>query len=653
MIAVTPHPDGFDLHLDGRHLVEHRRDRPFLTLGRGDPLVAMYRGNFDIADRVSSRVPQAEASLAQDGEGWRITFPGAVLRVGGDGIGFTVLDPSVNRVWLDLVAEPGEHVWGGGEQMSYLDLRGRRFPLWTSEPGVGRDKATAITKQADAEGRAGGDYFTTNYPQPTFLSSRGYAAHLQTTAYCMFDFTQPDRHTIEAWSVPDRLDLFAASDFAGLVRALSDYFGRPAALPDWALGGAIVGLKDGLASFDRLDRIMESGAAVSALWCEDWAGVRQTSFGTRLFWDWQWSSQRYPDLPDRIAKLPVRFMGYCSPYLCADGALFAEAEAHGVFARDAQGGPYLVDFGEFDCGVVDFTNPAASAWFGERIIGQNMLGIGMSGWMADFGEYLPTDLVLADGDPMLMHNDWPRRWAKLNAEAVAGRDAVFFMRAGFTGSQAHCPLLWAGDQCVDFSRHDGIGTVITGALSAGLIGNAAHHSDIGGYTSLFGLVRTRELMLRWIDLAAFTPVMRTHESNRPRDNLQIDSDPAMLAHFARMTRLHADLLPYTRAALAEAGLPAQRALFLHFPADPVTYAIQDAYLYGPDLLVAPVTRAGAERWEAYLPDGADWVHLWSGTRWAGGRRVIVNAPIGQPPVFCRDGSAFAALFDGIRAEYAP
>jgi alpha-glucosidase len=91
-------------------------------------------------------------------------------------------------LWLRILAEPGEHVWGGGEQMSYFDLKGRHFPLWTSEPGVGRDKSSEITFKADAMGKAGGDYWNTNYPQPTYVSSRKYALHLETTAYSAFDF---------------------------------------------------------------------------------------------------------------------------------------------------------------------------------------------------------------------------------------------------------------------------------------------------------------------------------------------------------------------------------------------------------------------------------------------------------------------------------
>lgn len=662
---------GFDLVLDGRVIVSHRPGAPCLFAGRGEEQMEMYRGNFCIEDRVFERCPLAHVRVERADEGWRISFAaheGGPVRLvwtvmGGERdavVRFAAEDASVNRVWLRLVAEPDEHVWGGGEQMSHLDLRGRRFPLWTSEPGVGRDKTTEITFKADVEGKAGGDYWTTNYPQPTYLSSRRYALHAETTAYAAFDFRRPGFHEVEVWAVPERIELTARDSLVELVGALSLRFGRQPPLPDWAFTGAIIGLKDGARSFERLDRIVAAGAEVSGLWCEDWVGLRQTSFGARLFWDWQANEARYPGLRRRIAELAdrgIRFLGYVNPYLCADGPLFGEAEAAGFFATDARGRTALVDFGEFDCGVVDFTNPDAAAWFAERIIGRNMLDFGLSGWMADFGEYLPIDVHLANGvDARLMHNAWPVLWAEVNARAVESRgrtgDAVFFMRAGYTGVQRHCPLLWGGDQSVDFSRHDGLVTAVCGALSSGLVGNAYHHSDIGGYTSLYGNVRTAELLMRWAEMAAFTPVMRTHEGNRPRDNVQIDGDPAVLGHFARMTRLHARLAPYIRALVRDAvehGLPAQRPLFLHHEADRRTHAIQDAYLFGPDLLVAPVWQAGRQEWTTYLPEGADWVHLWSGTACPGGAEATVPAPFGQPPVFRRVGSPFSELFRGLGA----
>ena len=660
-LQPTASGDGFILSLGGRELIRHTPDTPCIFVGRGREQMKMYRGNFDISDYVEERAPLTHVTI----EGALLRFRRAAgspvsltLELGGADTAATLsvryADPRLNRFWFRLHAEPDEHVWGCGEQMSYFDLRRRRFPLWTSEPGVGRDKSTAITHQADVQGHAGGDYYTTNYPQPTFVSSRRYAVHMETTAYSAFDFRHDTFHELEVWASPENLEFHVASDFIGLVESLSARFGRQPRLPEWLYNGAIIGLKAGADSFARLETYIAADARVSALWCEDWAGVRTTSFGTRLFWDWQWNATRYPDLPARIRELHdrgIRFLGYVNPYLCVDGALFAEAESHDLLARDDAGGTYRVDFGEFDCGVVDFTLPAARDWFAERILRANMLDLGMSGWMADFGEYLPVDVHLAHGDAKLMHNAWPTIWAEVNADAVtrAGRtgDALFFMRAGFTGVQRHCPLLWAGDQCVDFSRHDGLISVVCGALSSGLLGNAYHHSDIGGYTSLFGNVRTAELLQRWTEMAAFTPVMRTHEGNRPGANLQIDQSPEVLAHFARFTRIWCDLTPYLRAlsdAAATRGIPVQCPMFLHFPDDPAGYAIQDQYLYGPDLLVAPVHEVGATEWSVYLPHGVAWTHLWSGVVHKGGQRITVAAPIGEPPVLFREGSVWTPLF---------
>ena len=662
LLSLVPAGDGFDLSVGGRLLLRHRADSPALFVGTGTADVDMYRGNYFLSDRLDARLPLAHAVV--DGDTVMLAAaPGTppLLRIALDaaGLAFTALDSALNRFWLRTVAEPGERLWGGGEQLSHVDMAGRRFPLWTSEPGVGRDKTTLMTFQCDRDHRSGGDYWNTNYPQPTWLSSRRYALHVDTTAYACFDFRDPAAHEIEVWAIPARIDLFAADRFAGLVGQLSTRFGRQPKLPRWAIDGAILGLKQGEQSFARMDAMIAAGAVVSGLWCEDWVGLRVTSFGKRLFWDWKANEARYPDLHARIAALRargIRFLGYVNPYLAIDGTLYAEAAAAGYLARrlDADT-PYIVDFGEFDCGIVDFTHPAAADWFADRVIGREMLDYGLSGWMADFGEYLPTDVRLHDGtDGMLAHNAWPTIWAEVNARAIAARgrtgDALFFMRAGYTGVGRHCPLLWAGDQCVDFSRHDGIGTVIRAALSSGLVGNAYHHSDLGGYTSLYGNVRTPELLMRWSELCALSPVMRSHEGNRPDDNLQLDGDPAVLAHFAAMTRLHAALAPYVATLCDEAaatGLPVQRALFLDWEADPACWGIETQYGYGRDLVVAPVIEADRTDWPVYLPAGADWVHLWSGTTHAGGATVTVAAPIGEPPVFWRVGSAHAALFAGL------
>jgi alpha-glucosidase len=660
-LGVVRLADGFEIRLRGEAVMRHRPAEPAFFVGHGLLAFSMYRGNFEISDYCEERVALRQARM----EGGRILLgrwegdrPQLVLRLEDEPDGLSLCieeaDEGIDRVWLRLRAGGRERVWGCGEQMSYFDLRGRRFPLWTSEPGVGRDKSTEITWRADVAGRAGGDYWHTNYPQPTYLSSRRYYAHLETSRYAVFDFRHEDFHEIEAAGIPERLVIGTADDWRGLVGRIADRFGRQRPLPDWIDRGVILGLKRGEAhAREKLEAARRAGIATAGLWCEDWSGIRETSFGTRLFWNWQWQPERYPRLPELVEDLAAEglvFLAYANPNLCTDGSLFAEAEAEGLLVRGPDGAASRIDFGEFDCGTVDFTDPDACAWYRERII-RPMLDLGIAGWMADFGEYLPTDVRLHAGDPADEHNRWPVRWARVNAEAIAeaGKtgEAIFFMRAGFTGVQRWCPLLWGGDQSVDFSRHDGIGTVITAALSSGLMGNAFHHSDIGGYTSLFGNVRTAELHMRWAEMAAFTAMMRTHETNRPQANLQWFDDEAVAAHLARMSRVFVALAPYRRTLAAEAaatGLPLQRPLFLDNPDDPGSYGVEDQFMLGPDLLVAPVIHAGATTRRAWLPGGSDWVHLWSGRRCRGGTGIEVPAPFGEPAVFWRDGSASAEVF---------
>jgi len=233
----------------------------------------------------------------------------------------------------------------------------------------------------------------------------------------------------------------------------------------------------------------------------------------------------------------IRFLGYINPYIAVEGYLFKEASKKGYLAKNNKGQDYLVEFGEFYAGVVDFTIPEAYEWY-KVVIKKEMIDFGLSGWMADFGEYLPTDVILNNGvSAEIMHNAWPAIWAKINREAVeeAGKlqDVTFFMRAGYTGSQKYCTMMWAGDQNVDWSLDDGLASVIPAALSLGMTGCGLHHSDIGGYTTLFEMKRTKELFMRWAEMAAFTPVMRTHEGNRPEDNWQFDSDDETLEHLQR------------------------------------------------------------------------------------------------------------------------
>lgn len=655
----------FEIQINSGTILKQTGHMPMIYVGHGEASIDMYRGNFKIEDYVVERYPLKVSSIQETANGYDIHFSDEIIAhvnvsCERTSIHFEKLNERINRFWLRVLADDDEKCYGCGEQMSYFNLRGRHFPLWSSEPGVGRDKSTYLTWKYDLEAMGGGDYYTTNYPQATFVSSRHYYLHTDCTAYADFDFRHDTYHELQYWDVPAEIIIEEADTFVNLMTKLTDLLGRQPELPDWIYEGAILGVQGGTErSFALTDRSIRNGIKVCGIWCQDWEGKRVTSFGKRLQWDWKWNEEMYPNLPEKMKEYRekgIRFLGYINPYLVNDGSLYKEGKEKGYFATALDGSDYLVDFGEFYCGVVDFTNPEAYDWFKE-IIKKNMIEFGLSGWMADFGEYLPTDLKLFSGaSPMIEHNHWPALWAKCNYDALVDTntlgEVVYFMRSGATGSQKYCPLMWAGDQSVDFTIHDGLASVMAGALSVGMSGCGLHHSDIGGYTSIYDNLRTKELFERWTEMATFTPVMRTHEGNRPDTNFQYYDDANTMEMFARMTDIHVDLKQYIKDAVHENalyGTPVQRPLFMHYENDKNTYDIQTEYLFGRDLLVAPVYLEGVHERDVYLPDDA-WVHLFTGQTYTGGT-FSIEAPIGYPPVFYRKSSRYAEQFKSLTQKY--
>jgi alpha-glucosidase len=143
--------------------------------------------------------------------------------------------------------------------------------------------------------------------------------------------------------------------------------------------------------------------------------------------------------------------------------------------------------------------------------------------------------------------------------------------------------------------------------------------------------------------------MRTHEGNQPENNVQFDSDEKVLAHIARMSQIHVHLKPYLQHISEEyqnTGISPMRPLFLHYEDDKEVHSIKYQYLFGRDLLVAPVIKEGKTEWKVYFPSN-EWIHLWSEERFSKGWHKI-DAPLGSPPVFYRKGSEFTELFQEIK-----
>ena len=564
---------------------------------------------------------------------------------------YTAETPAGYDRWrITLPAEEDEHIYGCGETCSRLDLRGEKVRIWAAE----HQNAARITKKLlrrklpgyDPEKKLPFRQYESYYAQPTFVSSLRYFVHADTAAFAEFDFRSPDVHRLTLEEPPE-LWLGQADDFSALSELLSGLLGRQPAPPAWVGDGAILAIQEGVEAVERrVQTAVEAGAAVAGVWSQDWCGCRRTGFGYQVMWNWEYDRELYPDLPERIADWHargLRFLGYVNPFLALDGSLHREAAEKGYLVQNREGGEYLVTITTFPAAMIDLTNPAAYAWYKE-IIRENMLGIGMDGWMADFGEYLPTDCVLYDGSsPARMHNLWPGIWARLNREVIAesGREGevFFFTRAGHTQTVRSSTMMWTGDHHVDWSADGGIRSVIPATLSLAMSGFGLTHSDVGGYTTILNMTRGRELLLRWEEMNAFSPLYRFHEGNQPSRNAQFDTDDGLLRQLSLCSRLYAALAGYLRGLAEEnaaRGVPVMRPLFYHYDED-WAYTEETEYLLGRDVLVAPILREDADSRVCRLPED-DWIHVVTGQRCAPGTHEV-SAPIGSPAVFARRSSA--------------
>lgn len=664
-LAENQKRNSFELRLNGKTIAAHSPRRPMIAIGTGTGSYAVGGGVYRIRDTTRRMRKAHRYAVQRNKDSLVIHFPGiATMKITEETdriiLSFSGYEQNTNRLILNLASDKAERIYGCGEQYSDLNLKGRRVPIWIQEQGIGRghDLLTFLAN-VTADG-AGGSWHTTYYSQPSFVASSGIWLHSESTAYAIFDFTANRTTRLEVWQIPQTIAIGAESTLSAAVSALGAFVGRQPPLPDWVHDGVILGTQGGTDSvLAKLEDAREAGVPVAAVWAQDWEGRRVTSFGKQLWWNWKADETLYPGLADTIRKLResgVRFLGYINPFLATEKELYREASEKGYLVMNQNGSEALITVTTFPAALVDLTNPEAFDWI-KGVIKENMIGSGLSGWMADFGEWLPPDAVTASGKSAeLLHNEYPVLWARANAEAIreAGQEneVFFFCRSGYAGSSPSVPSFWAGDQMVNFSSSDGLPTVVTAALSLGFSGVGVTHSDIGGYTSVGYIKRTKEVFMRWAEQAAFTPVMRTHESNRPDTNWQFNSDAETLEYFARMARIYTSLSPYRKAVLREylrEGIPPLRHLCLEFPEDRIALTIDDQYLFGSDMIVAPVLKKRQKRRRLYLPENG-WIGLFDGIVRNKGWHIL-PAPFGYPPVLVRKDSAWETLFDTIRKEF--
>lgn len=565
---------------------------------------------------------------------------------------------------ITLVAEKNreEAFFGFGAQMSRLNFSGARFPLLVSEQGIGRGVEPISTLLELFYGGANGRWHSAYAPVPATITNHQRGLFFLSHATAFIDLRAENRMAYTFYT-PRILGALTGGPPLDMLGDITKTTGRQKALPSWVGEGAILGLQGGTKNVAaKLDILKQAGVPVAALWLQDWSGQRSTIFGKQVWWSWTLDETRYPDwtqFRDALKKEDIDLLTYINPFLVditpwsaktqlPRRNLFFEAFQFGYLIKKKDGSPYLIRNTSFDAGLLDLSKPAVQDWIVD-VIKTEVASQGVRGWMADFGEGMPVDITLASGDqPDLYHNAYPDIWAHINRRALEelgmDKDAFVFHRSGHFGAAGRAPAFWLGDQLVTWDAMDGFKSAIIGHLSSGLSGHGITHADIGGYTTvttpLKNYHRSKELLMRWAEFAAFTPIFRTHEGNQPDHNHQIYSDLETAQHFGRMARIYKCFNPYRQKLgreLDDHGWPYVRHPFLHYPLDPVMLAMTyQQIMLGQDVMMAPVTDPGGKEVDLYLPDG-DWIHFWTGAILDAGHHKL-KAPLGQPVAVIRKSS---------------
>lgn len=565
------------------------------------------------------------------------------------------------EIKLAFSSSAEERFYGFGEQYRFLDMSQKAFTLCVSEQGIGRG-AQPITTLVNLRSKgSGGDDFTTYAPMPVFVTSKNRAAAFNEHTIYHFDIRKSIKDKVSVSAHTNLLFgiFFCAKTPLQLIEKHTQLTGRLAPLPDFAYG-TILGVRGGKqAAEEIIARCIEAGTPISALWIEDWQGRRGKNGGPPLWWRWYPDETLYPDFKNWASELSQRgiaLLGYANPFLSADqtNPLYCEAVQNGYLVKNQDGFDYISSFftgPEYTFACVDLTNPQAFDWLKQRMK-EGMVENGLSGWMADYGEYIPLTSKVHSENAVAAHCSLPYLWAKLNSELIDETDnrgkLLVFHRSAGAFSNRFATAYWAGDQNPTLDIYDGLASSITALVTSGISGMSINHTDIGGFTTImtpiYKLTRKKEVMFRWLEYAAFTPVFRTHDGNYSNKlNYQFYYDDEGYAFFAKTARLHNALKWYFKQLEAQAvqkGYPVVRALWLHYPTDEICQTIQYQFLLGSDILVSPVYKMGATQVKAYLPKD-EWICPYTGKEFKGGTYEMLPAPIGKPAVLVRKNAPYA------------
>lgn len=543
-----------------------------------------------------------------------------------------------HRISVTRTLPAGEHCYGFGEKTGYLDKRGRRMEMWTTDQGV-MTHTDPLYQSI-----------------PFYVALRDGKAHglfVDCTARSRFDMGSLDPAetcTIEVHSPLYDAYVFAGPDMRAVVSRYTELTGRTPLPPLWSLAYHQCRYsyypEAKVREIARLFR--EKEIPCDALWLDiDYMD------GYRVF---TWDQERFPDpgaLNSDLALEGFRVVTIVDPGVKVDPdfPVYQEGVAKGYFCKNPDGTVFVGTVWPGPSAFPDFLQAGARRWWGdwhrEAYLDQGIAGI----WNdmnepanlarnEDCEKTLPYQTRQGEDGRQVphkdVHNAYGFRMSQATYEGLQRHRPehrpFVLTRSGYAGIQRYAAV-WTGD---NYSWWEGMADAMPLCLGLSLSGVAFVGGDVGG----FGENPGGELMARWMQLGAFTPFFRTHAAKGSRDQEPWSFGPVVEAICKRYIELRYRLLPYWYSLFAEAartGLPPMRPLVLEYQEDPETRHVGDQFLVGRDLLVAPVAQPGITRRLVYLPEGT-WFDFWTGRHYEGKQHVVSLAPLETLPLFVRAGA---------------
>ncbi|PIC01101.1 TIM-barrel domain-containing protein [Caulobacter sp. X] len=545
---------------------------------------------------------------------------------------------------------PGERYYGLGERAGAMDRAGRRFRLTNLDP-MGYDasaddplyKSIPYVLVVDAQGSAHGVFY-------------------DTTADPVFDFGHehdnyhPHYRYMRAASGDLDYYMIAGPDAAAVTRRYTWLTGRPALMPRWAVGysGSTMTYTDAPNAQARMGEFI-AGVGRHDIPCESFhLSSGYTSIGDRRY-VFHWNRDKFPDVEGFVrgyAEAGVELVPNIKPALLVTHPRYAELAAKGWFVTDTDGDPIVCQFWDEVGSYVDFTHPDAAAWWRGQVTEQ-LLAHGIRSTWNDNNEYEIWDRrarIAGFGSPRAAAAERPVQTLLMMRASRAAQIAYrpderpyVVTRGGMAGMQRYAQT-WSGDnytawKTLRFNQKMGLGMALSG------VSNTGH--DIGGFA---GPAPEAELLLRWVQAGIVMPRFSIHSWNTDGTVNEPWMYPEVTPAIVEMMKLRRALQPLLHDLLWRHHAdyePVTRPVWLDFPGDPRAWEDGDAYLLGPDLLVAPALDQGVNSVRVYLPAGATWRDLRDDKAYVGGAEHDLPAPLsGLPPMLAKEGS-------GVFVDLAP